>query len=321
MSDPTRPRDNDEVANGTASPAAEEATAEREASASGEEETPVFDSVATEHPEVQDAAPDLVEPAPAAEPAVGATPEVDEKPVPLVEPATPQPTPVVRETAAPEQEAPLETTEAAGYDEHIDEPRTVEAQPVVAASRPQTIYVAAPVAPKAKGNRGFGLLFAFLGTLVFAVLLAAVIALIMLLVRPQNAFGGSILGFISSSAFWVPVAVFFVMFVMFALVVNRGSWVAWVLSSFLLAVAVYFLSIGIILLLEGLFGMTPTEANQAFSQLALSAPLIVAAILAREVTIWFGAPIASRGRKVKERNLEARAAYERELDNQPLGFS
>jgi hypothetical protein len=230
----------------------------------------------------------------------------------------------VRETAA--TEAPLETTEAAGYDEHIEEPRPAEEQaaPVVApiAAQPtKTVYVAAPVAPKNKGNRGFGVAFALLGTLVFALLFAAVIALIMLVNPPQSAFGGSILGFVTSSAFWVPVAVYFVVFALLALIVNRGSWASWVLLSFVLAVVVYFATIGVLLLFAGVFGMTPSEATQDFGRLAFSAPLIVVAILAREVTIWFGAAIAARGRKVKERNLEARAAYERELDNQPLGFS
>lgn len=288
-----------------------------------EAETPVFDDVATEHPEVQDAAPDLVEPA---EPVVAPERESSDSPVPLVEPAEPESRPI--DTAMPAQEAPSEVHEAAGYREHIEEPTVVEERPAPMVAPPaqpapqvQTVFVSAPVAPKKKGNRGFGVLFALLGTLAFAVLFAAVIALIFLLVRPETAFGGSILGFIGSSAFWVPVSVFFVVFVLFALMVNRGSWVAWVLSSFLVAVIVYFASIGVILLFEGVLGMTPTEANEGFGQLALSAPLIVAAIVAREITIWFGAAIASRGRKVKERNLEARAAYERELDNQPLGFS
>jgi hypothetical protein len=313
------PTNNDDAVNGRTDSVGDDAATEAE--------TPVFDDVASEHPEVQDAAPDLVEPAPElVEPAPVETAAVDERPVPLVEPTTPPPAPVVRDTAATEQEAPIETTEAAGYDEHIDEPRPAEehAAPIaapVAAQPTKTVYVAAPVAPKNKGNRGFGVAFALLGTLAFAVLFAAVIALIMLVNPPQSAFGGSILGFVTSSAFWVPVAVYFVVFALLALLVNRGSWASWVLLSFLLAVIVYFASIGVLLLFEGVFGMTPSEATQDFGRLALSAPLIVVAILAREVTIWFGAAIAARGRKVKERNLEARAAYERELDNQPLGFS
>jgi hypothetical protein len=94
-----------------------------------------------------------------------------------------------------------------------------------------------------------------------------------------------------------------------------------VLGSFLLALAVYFGSIGVIMLTGNVFGMTADAASATFWSLASSPYIVIAGILAREVTIWFGAAIAARGRKVKERNLEARAAYERELDNQPLGFS
>jgi hypothetical protein len=39
---------------------------------------------------------------------------------------------------------------------------------------------------------------------------------------------------------------------------------------------------------------------------------IVAALLAREVAIWTGAVIARRGRKVKARNIEAKAKFEQE---------
>jgi hypothetical protein len=39
---------------------------------------------------------------------------------------------------------------------------------------------------------------------------------------------------------------------------------------------------------------------------------IVAALLAREVALWTGAPIAARGRRVKARNIEARETFDRE---------
>src|SRR5690554_4846152 len=158
-----------------------------------EPETPVFDEVATEHPEVQDAAPDVVEPTSgqqdreqsASEQAAPAS-----EPVPLVEPAAPEPVTASRLStptdgssssrpaepvgAAQSQETHTDTAEASGYDEHIDEPVVAEERPAPAAAPAptpmQTVYVAAPVAPKAKGNRGFGLLFAFLGLLVFTLL-------------------------------------------------------------------------------------------------------------------------------------------------------
>jgi hypothetical protein len=310
-----------------------------------EPETPVFDEVATDHPELQDAAPTLVEPS--TEQAAPAS-----EPVPLVEPATPEPVsgsslstpdpvsgsslsrpdPVsgsslsrpVEPAETHTQEAHTDTAEAAGYDEHIDEPALAEEQPApVAAPAPsatQTVYVTAPVAPKAKGNRGFGLLFAFLALLVFAVLFVGVTAIVL-----YATFGGDMvdrmLGFFTQPEFIVPLAVFIVAFAILVLLTNRAGWWSYVFGSFLVALAVYFGSIGVILLTANVLGMTADVASDAFWRLAASPYLIIAGILAREVTIWFGAAIARRGRKVKERNLEARAAYERELDNQPLGFS
>src|SRR5690554_351972 len=310
---PTNHNDNDEVVSPT------------------EAETPVFDEVATDHPEVQDAAPALVEPeqsAPASEP------------VPLVEPEASEQVsgsslsrpvePVETAQAAPVQEAATDTSEAAGYDEHIDEPVVAEERPAAAAAPApaaaapatpmQTVYVTAPVAPKAKGNRGFGLLFAILALLAFAILYVAVVAIVLF-----STFGGGmvdrLMTFFTQPEFIVPLVVFLVAVALLVLLTNRAGWWAYVLGSFLVALAVYFGSIGVILLTANVFGMTADVASDAFWSLAVSPYLIIAAVLAREVTIWFGAAIARRGRKVKERNLEARAAYERELDNQPLGFS
>ena len=58
--------------------------------------------------------------------------------------------------------------------------------------------------------------------------------------------------------------------------------------------------------------LTPSEANAAFFT-GLAQPFtIVAALLAREVAIWTGAILGRRGRTVRARNAEAKAAYERE---------
>ena len=269
-------------------------------------EAPVFDEVTAEHPEVQDAAPELIEPE--------STTAAD-RATPLVEPVG---------TRA--QDAATDTAEAAGYDEHIDEPAPAAAEPVpvaspVPAARPvQTVYVAAPVRPRNKGNRGFGLLFGLLALIAFAVVFLVIMAIVL-----NGLFPGDVVDrlvrFVSSTAFIVPVAVFFVAFAVLVLLTNRAGWWAYVLGSFLVAVVVYFGSIGVVLLTGNVFQMTEAAATATFWDLAANPSIIIAAILAREVTIWFGAGIAARGRRVKERNLEARAAYERELDNQPLGFS
>ena len=283
-------------------------------------DAPVFDDVAADHPEVEDAAPDLIETAPA-------EPEPSE-PAPLVEPqpaeAAPpvEPAEIAQRTSAaiPVQEAPAEDFhETDGYEEHIAEPTVVQPPPVPTPPV-QTVYVSAPVPPKRKGNRGFGVLFAVLGTLAFAVLFLAVMALVLNGIFPGDVVD-RLTGFLTSTAFIVPLVIFFIAFVLLVLIVNRASWWAYVLGSFLVALAVYFGSIGVVLLTANVFGMTPEEATNGFWSLATSPSIIVAGILAREVTIWFVAAIASRGRKVAARNFEARAAYERELDNQPLGFS
>lgn len=283
--------------------------------ASGEAtEAPVFDDVAAEHPEVQDAAPELIEPEPA--------PPAD---VPLAKPT---------QLSTTEQDAHSETAETAGYDEHIDEHQPAAepvaatpvaapvpaATPVPAAQPVQTVYVAAPIAPRRKGNRGYGLLFALLALIAFALLFVGIMAMVLNGLFPGD-FIERLTRFVSSSAFIVPLIVFVVAFALLVLLTNRAGWWAYVLGSFLVAVVVYFGSIGVVLLTGNVFGMTADAATATFWSLAASPSIIIAAVLAREVTIWFGAAIAARGRKVKERNLEARAAYERELDNQPLGFS
>jgi hypothetical protein len=256
---------------------------------------------------------------------------IEDEPVELVEPEPPaEATPAAVQQAQTEQvvapaEAPLASDaipETVGYEEHVEESRPTGEQTIAPPAAPvvQTVYVTPPTPPKKKGNRGYGILFAFLGLIVFALLVVGVMALVLNAMFPGEMVD-RIVGFVNSTAFIVPVAVFFVAFVLLVLISNRATWWAYVLGSFLVALAVYFGSIGVILLMANVFGMTPDAAAAGFVSLATSPALIVAAVLAREVTIWFGAAVASRGRKVTERNLEARAAYERELDSQPIGFA
>ncbi len=268
----------------------------------------------------------LAEPTPVAEPAPPVETHAADaaEPVALVEPTSPI------EPSAPDGAAPPvdSLAEAAGYEEHIEEPRAVEPEPATAAPTTavpatpvvQTVYVTPPTPPKRKGNRGYGILFAFLGLIVFALLFVGVMALVLNAMFPGEMLDRAV-GFVSSTAFIVPLAVFFVAFVLLVLITNRATWWAYVLGSFVVAVVVYFGSIGVVLLMANVFGMTPDAAAAGFVSLATSPSIIVAAVVAREVTIWFGAAIASRGRKITARNLDARAEYERELDNQPLGFS
>ncbi len=173
---------------------------------------------------------------------------------------------------------------------------------------PQVVYVQAPPLPKKRGNRGFGVLVAVLSGLLFALLLGLSTAALEILFNGQSRFG-----FVTRVEFYIPVLFFVIAFVILVLLANRANWWAYILGSVFVAVVVYFGSIGLILLSTGVILDTPEEAAGRFSALLVSPIIIIATILAREVSLWLGSLISRRGRSLKVRNAEARAGYEREL--------
>ena len=185
-------------------------------------------------------------------------------------------------------------------------PLAAEHEP--AAPEQQVVYVHVPAAPRKKGNRGVGSLIALLSGILFAVVLALATAIIGVLAG--NHFT---LVFITNARFYIPVLFFVVGFVLLVLIVNRASWWAYIIGSVLVALFVYFGSIGAGLLLQGIISHTPEEAALMY-QVALRDPfVIVAGVVAREVSIWMGAAIASRGRRVKARNADALAKHEADV--------
>ncbi len=185
----------------------------------------------------------------------------------------------------------------------------VAASPVDSASPAQHIvYLHAPAAPRKKGNRGIGALYAVASGVVFAAVLAVVTALIRF-----GAAGSLEFSFLANALFYIPVLLFIVGFVLLVIVLNRAAWWAYILGSLLLAVFVFFGTVGWGLLSQGVIALTPDEAAVLYAA-AVSDPFVIAsAFIAREVSIWVGAAIASRGRRVKTRNVEARAAYDKDL--------
>lgn len=180
-----------------------------------------------------------------------------------------------------------------------------------AAAAREVVYVQAPTPPPLRHNRGFGVLISLLGTVAFALLFIGVVAVI---VAIAGASVDETLGqFLRSMAFWVPVAVYAVISVLFALIVNRAAWWAHVLGSLFVAGLTYAISAGIILLALGVIGMTPEQGVQQAAEVFGSPWLIAALVIAREVALWFGLAIASRGRRVKERNAADRAAFEQSV--------
>lgn len=172
----------------------------------------------------------------------------------------------------------------------------------------QVIYVHTPPPPRKKGNRGFGSLIAVLSAVLYAAVLTLGTALIGVAEGSRFTFG-----FIADARFYIPVLFFLIGFILVVLVLNRANWWAYILGSLVLAVFVYAGTVGVGLLGAGVISRTPAEANLLFG-VALRDPfVIVAALLAREVAIWVGAGIASRGRRLKVRNAQAKEDYEQGL--------
>jgi hypothetical protein len=180
---------------------------------------------------------------------------------------------------------------------------------------PQAIYVQAPPVPRARGNRGFGVLVGLIATVAFTLLYAGVSYLVISGYNGGLAEGGRIFveQFIVTSVFWIPVVFFFLAFALLAVVLNRAAWWAWAVSGLLVGFIVYFSYIGGSLLAVAAWQFTPQEAADFVGQRWLDPFAIIAFIVARELPIWFGGWIAARGRTVTERNRLAREEYERQL--------
>ena len=182
------------------------------------------------------------------------------------------------------------------------------------APAPQTIYVQAPTPPKERGNRGFGVLVALIGTVVFALLYAGVAYLLVSLYGAGAGGGIRVLTeFLVQPVFWVPVVAFFIGFALLAVIVNRGAWWIYAVLGLLVGVLVYFSYIGGALLTVDAWTLTVDEGTEFLAQRWLDPFAIAAFIIAREIPIWLGGWIAARGRTVAERNRLAYEAYEREL--------
>jgi hypothetical protein len=183
---------------------------------------------------------------------------------------------------------------------------------------PTPIYVTAPTAPKTLGNRAAGILIGLIATAVFAGIYALVAFFL-------SAAGAADVGdatarftdFLVLPVFYLPVIFFFLAFALLVAVLNRAGWWAYVLGGFLVAVVVYFAYIGGALLAVQAWTLTGSEAARFISTQWLNPGAIAAAVIAREVPIWFGAWIARRGRSVTAKNVAARQEYERQLAEGP----
>ncbi len=191
------------------------------------------------------------------------------------------------------------------------------AEPAAAVTQ-TPIYVQAPTPPKARGNRGAGVLIALLATLVYAGIYAVVAFIIAGVTSATvETATATFVEFAVRPVFYIPIIFFFLAFSLLIVLVNRAGWWSYVLFGFLVAVVVYFSYLGGALLTVQAWNLTPEAAVRFLSSQWLNPGAIAAAVIAREVPIWFGAWISRRGRGVTARNLAARTEYERVLAEGP----
>lgn len=199
--------------------------------------------------------------------------------------------------------------------------RPVESEPVapVAAPAPQPIFVQAPEAPRLRGNRGAAGAIGLLAALAFAVLyLAAALGFGAVEgdVTLDNV-GEQALGALTTWWFWVPVVVFFLGFWILGAVINRGRWGLWVIFGLIVGAVAYAGHLLGQLFQAPFWTLTASEGAEIVNEQWLAPLAIAAFVFGRELTIWFGAWVAARGKRVTELNYEAQREYERTLEAGP----
>lgn len=175
------------------------------------------------------------------------------------------------------------------------------------------LYMQTPMPPELKGNRGMGVLISIIATIGFAIVYAGVIALFLAPQLPPSRFlSGLQAELLSWTAIFATIA-FLVGLVVVVLIVGRAGWWAYVLGGFLVAVFVWIAAfVGAVVDAESFSALTRLSLGDA-AEFALLPQVVIAVLVAREATVWFGAWIGNRGRRITRTNARAIADYEAAL--------
>lgn len=215
----------------------------------------------------------------------------------------------------PSTEAPAEAVEEA--EEIVVEEASTDESAVATASltdeqvqapSERVVFIDTAPPPKTRSNRVVGVVLALVGAGIFAVAYAGAAFVVMSLAIPANWRNAGLGSFLRDASFWVPVLLFSLAFVLLVALLNRAAWWAHVLGSLLVAFVVYLGTSGLLFVLNNVTG----GPEVSFGDYATNPFLIVAALLAREVSMWVGFLIARRGVKVTARNRATREAFEAE---------
>ncbi|MDQ1082908.1 MULTISPECIES: ABC transporter [Microbacterium] len=192
-------------------------------------------------------------------------------------------------------------------------------EPTRAYGGPQPIFVQAPEAPRPRGNRGAAGAIGLLAALAFAALyLAAILGLRLLTDGLQIAdLGTAALSALTTWGLWVPTVAFYIGFWFLGALINRGRWGHWVVWGLVVGVIAWAGHLLGVLLAAPFWMITARESVELLQGNVLAPLAIVAFVLGRELTVWFGAWVAARGRRVTELNAEAQREYERTLEAGP----
>lgn len=176
------------------------------------------------------------------------------------------------------------------------------------------LYMQSPMPPEIRGNRGAGVLIALLATLGFAVVCAGVVALWLAPTLAPSQFVAGLTESLLAWSFIAATIAFFVGLVVLVLIVGRAGWWAYVLGGFLVGVFVWAAATaGLVVDALGWRALIDLPPATLIERFGISLPAIAAGVVAREATVWFGAWIGSRGKRMKQRNAEELAAYEAAL--------
>lgn len=176
------------------------------------------------------------------------------------------------------------------------------------------VWETVPAPPRTAGNRAFGISVGLIATLVFAALYIGATMLIdigqsgtaHLLSRSRD--------LVFSPVGWMPVAGFFIGYVLLALLANRaGAWAHIVLAVLVAAGAWAGYATGAIWqVADGVFPDQTTLWHEVH-RFGVQPAALLAALLGLLVPHWFSGWVAWRGRRIRARNRAARDEYEQQL--------
>lgn len=251
---------------------------------------PAFDSTATTPIRNDDGGRGTVDPDSTATTDTGWTESAREEPVPTrTAPAPPAP---------PAEPAPVAPAP----------PAPVERQPVIAPAAYQSVTHDQSAPPHKQGNRLVGTLWVLLAAGIFQVIFFGANALIALAFGGPSAVADQVTSIAETSLAWLPVLLFFLLFELVVLITNRAGRVVYVFASLIVGALVYVLTV---LLFSLIVRHSLGDAN-TLAQTFLNYEFILIGLVAREVMLWTGLAIGSRGIRVRRRNREARLAYNEE---------